>query len=94
LDARTKNRKHHNHRFANAEQCSAFAAEERHIMSRRKHGDYIGGHTVIRDSDWYRRVAHRIRMTKKHNERARQDKERFAAEMEAYRRSGGVLRRK
>jgi hypothetical protein len=50
--------------------------------------------TVIHDPTWRGRVAHRIRMTKKHNERARQDKERFAAEMEAYRRSGEVLRRK
>jgi hypothetical protein len=63
-------------------------------MSRRKHGNYLGGSTVIRDPTWHGRVAHRIRMTKKHNERARQDKERFAAEMEAYRHSGEVLRRK
>jgi len=55
-------------------------------MSKRKHGNYIGGSTVIRDPPWHGRVAHRIHMTKKHKERARQDKEEFEAEMEVYRR--------
>jgi hypothetical protein len=58
-------------------------------MSKRKGGSYIGGSTVIRDPSWRGRVAHRMRMTERHKEKERQAKERFAAEMEAYRRRVG-----
>jgi hypothetical protein len=53
-------------------------------MIKRKKGGYIGGSTIVRDSDWRGRVAHQMRMTKKHQERQRQAKERFEAEMAAY----------
>ena len=53
-------------------------------MSKRKKGSYIGGNTIVRDSGWRGRVAHRVKMTKKHQEKQRQAKERFEAEIAAY----------
>jgi hypothetical protein len=56
------------------------------VEYKRGGGSYIGGSTVIRDPSWRGRVAHRMRMTEKHKEKERQAKEKFAAEMESYKR--------
>jgi hypothetical protein len=67
-----------------AAQLHVIQREETWIMSKRSKGSYIGGGTIVRDWGWRGRVAHRVKMTKKHQEKQRQAKERFEAEMAAY----------
>jgi hypothetical protein len=56
-----------------------------------KGGAYIGGHTVIRDPAGARRLARKLRKTKQAEERRAANRQRFAAEMAAYKRSQSVL---
>jgi hypothetical protein len=48
-------------------------------MNKRKKGSYIRGSTIVRDSGWRGRVAHRVKMTKSLSENIRRDYKVFGA---------------
>jgi hypothetical protein len=55
------------------------------MSKRNKHGNYIGGSFIEGSlSAFHARMAHRKRMTEEHLREAKQERERFAAELEAF----------
>ena len=55
------------------------------MSTRNRHGNYIGGSSIEGSlSAFYARIAHRKRMTEKCLREAKQERERFAAECEAF----------
>jgi hypothetical protein len=53
-------------------------------MSRRKGNSYLGGHSLMRDPSWSRKLAGRIRKTRQHQERVERAQQQLAAERAAY----------
>jgi hypothetical protein len=67
---------------------SAFDGKRRRALpmsKRNKHGNYIGGGSIEGSIPaFHARMAHRKRMTEEHLREAKQERERFAAELEAF----------
>jgi hypothetical protein len=52
-------------------------AGDRYVMTKGRKGDsYIGRHTLMRDPSWSRKLAGRLRKTRKHQERAERAQQR------------------
>ncbi len=49
-----------------------------------KRGSYLGGSTIVRDSDYQRRLAHRRKMTEKHERKMARVRDQRAAQWQAY----------
>lgn len=47
-------------------------------------GNYIGGHTIIRDPAFAIKLARKLRKTRESEQRRAREKERFAGELAAY----------
>jgi hypothetical protein len=50
-------------------------------------GNYIGGHTIIRDPAFAGRLARKLRKTRQSEKRRALERERFAADLSAYKES-------
>jgi len=56
-----------------------------------KRNSYIGGHTVTRDPAFTGRLARKLRKTGQSNKRRARERERFAADLAAYKARHSVL---